>query len=81
MLRLLFDSYFPDDNSAKTVPHNKSIACSTEAALEWDVSFKNNADESGRSVLGVHKSQFGRPIERERVSKDASPIKISQKRV
>jgi hypothetical protein len=39
---------------AKTVPYNKSIACSTEFALEWDESFKNNADESGRAVMGVH---------------------------
>jgi len=31
-----------------------SIACSTEAALEWDKSFKINTDESGRAVMGVH---------------------------
>jgi len=40
-----------------TVPFNKSIACSTEAALEWDESFKKNADESGRAVLGVHQQE------------------------
>jgi asparagine synthase (glutamine-hydrolysing) len=36
------------------VPVVKSIACSTEYALDWDESFKKNTDESGRAVLGVH---------------------------
>jgi asparagine synthase (glutamine-hydrolysing) len=36
-----------------TVPQNKSIACSTEKAIEWDEAFKKNADESGRAV-NVH---------------------------
>jgi hypothetical protein len=39
------------------VAYARSIACSTSYALEWDESFKNNADESGRAVLGVHKSE------------------------
>jgi len=30
--------------------------CSSPAALEWDPSFKNNADPSGRAVKGVHKA-------------------------
>ena len=37
-----------------TVPQNKSIACSTEKAIEWDEKFKANADESGRAVKDVH---------------------------
>jgi asparagine synthase (glutamine-hydrolysing) len=36
------------------VPSVPSIACSTPIALEWDASFKNNADPSGRSVGSVH---------------------------
>ena len=40
-----------------TVPQVKSIACSTEKAIEWDETFKKNADESGRAVLGVHVSK------------------------
>lgn len=45
---------FINFSAVLTVPFAKSIACSTEAALEWDESFKTNTDESGRSVLGVH---------------------------
>lgn len=44
----------------KTVPFYQSIACSTDSALEWDVSFKENPDESGRAVLGIHK--YGRQL-------------------
>jgi asparagine synthase (glutamine-hydrolysing) len=51
-----FEKAFPGKQCVLTVPFNKSIACSTEAALEWDESFKNNTDESGRAVLSVHKS-------------------------
>jgi len=52
--RQLFHNFFPSDEAALTVPFNLSIACSTEKALEWDQNFKNNLDESGRAVLGVH---------------------------
>jgi asparagine synthase (glutamine-hydrolysing) len=55
--RQTFENCFPGDSYIKTVPFAKSIACSTEAALEWDESFKKNTDESGRAVLGVHKSE------------------------
>lgn len=54
MHRRTFTNCFPSDHSALTVPCSKSIACSTEAALEWDESFKKNTDESGRAVMGVH---------------------------
>jgi len=54
MLRQYFHSYYPSDHSALTVPFEKSIACSTEEAIKWDKSFQDNADESGRSILGVH---------------------------
>lgn len=52
--RCIFESHFPSMAAVCTVPQNKSIACSTEKAMEWDESFKKNADESGRAVLGVH---------------------------
>jgi len=54
-LRTTFEKYFPHDECVKTVPFYKSIACSTDYALEWDDSFKNNIDDSGRAVLGIHK--------------------------
>jgi len=54
--RQTFENAFLSQEIVKTVPFAKSIACSTEAALEWDESFKKNTDESGRAVLGVHKA-------------------------
>lgn len=54
--REIFEKHYPKMTAVLTVPFNKSIACSTEAALKWDESFLKNADESGRSVLGVHES-------------------------
>jgi asparagine synthase (glutamine-hydrolysing) len=53
--RTIFESYFPQESAARCVPGGKSIACSTVEALEWDESFKNNADPSGRSMKDVHK--------------------------
>ena len=53
--RTIFEGYFPQESAARCVPGGKSIACSTVEALEWDESFKNNADPSGRSMKDVHK--------------------------
>jgi len=55
--RAIFEQHYPSQTAASTVPKVKSIACSTEKALEWDESFKNNADESGRAVLSIHSSK------------------------
>ena len=52
--RMIFEQHFPSMAAVCTVPQVKSIACSTEKAIEWDELFKKNADESGRAVLGVH---------------------------
>ena len=52
--RTIFEGYFPQESAARCVPGGKSIACSTAEALEWDESFKNNADPSGRSMKDVH---------------------------
>ena len=52
--RTIFESYFPQESAAQCVPGGKSIACSTVEALEWDESFKQNADPSGRSMKSVH---------------------------
>lgn len=52
--RTIFEGYFPQESAARCVPSGKSIACSTVEALEWDESFKNNADPSGRSMKDVH---------------------------
>ena len=52
--RMIYEQHFPSMAAVCTVPQVKSIACSTEKAIEWDELFKKNADESGRAVLGVH---------------------------
>ncbi len=55
--RTLFEEHFPGDAAASCVPHGKSVACSTEAALEWDEAFKKNADPSGRAAK-VHNDAY-----------------------
>lgn len=55
--RTIFEQHFPSMSAVCTVPQVKSIACSTEKAMEWDESFKKNADESGRAVLGIHNTK------------------------
>ena len=52
--RTVFESFFPQESAAHCVPGGKSIACSTVEALEWDASFKGNADPSGRAMRDVH---------------------------
>ncbi|NQY29909.1 MAG: asparagine synthase B, partial [Flavobacteriaceae bacterium] len=56
--RTIFESHFPSDTAAKTVPSVPSVACSTPIALEWDESFKNRNDPSGRAVTSVHDEAY-----------------------
>lgn len=56
--RSIFESHFPSDAAAKTVPSVKSIACSTPEALAWDASFQNINDPSGRAVADVHSDSY-----------------------
>ena len=56
LYRDIFDRQFPGESAARTVPGGPSIACSTPTAIAWDQAFARNADPSGRSVVGVHKS-------------------------
>ncbi len=58
--RSIFTEHFPSDSAASCVPSVPSIACSTPIALEWDASFKNNADPSGRSVGSVHQEGYSK---------------------
>ena len=54
LYRSIFQKHFGKEAAAHTVPGGPSIACSTAAAIEWDVAFKNAADPSGRAIAGVH---------------------------
>ena len=52
--REIFEDHFPSDGAALSVPSVPSVACSTPIALEWDETFKNQNDPSGRAVKKVH---------------------------
>lgn len=56
--RSIFEEHFPVEDAAKCVPGGPSIACSTARAIEWDESFKNNPDPSGRAISGVHDEAY-----------------------
>ena len=56
--RSIFESHFPSDAAAKSVPQEPSVACSTKIALEWDEAFKNMNDPSGRAVAMVHEDAY-----------------------
>lgn len=52
--RSIFEEHFPSASAARSVPSERSVACSTATALEWDESFKKLNDPSGRAVKNVH---------------------------
>ena len=56
--RTMFEEHFPSASAAHTVPSVPSVACSTATALEWDASFKNRIDPSGRAVKTVHTEAY-----------------------
>ena len=56
--RSIFEEHFPSESAALSVPHEASVACSTAIALEWDETWKNMNDPSGRAVAGVHESAY-----------------------
>jgi len=58
LYRTIFESHFPSEAAAKTVPSVKSVACSTPEALLWDASFQNLNDPSGRAVAAVHNESY-----------------------
>ena len=55
--REIFEELFPLPSAAECVPGGPSVACSSAKAIEWDESFKNMDDPSGRAV-GVHQSAY-----------------------
>ena len=56
--RTIFEEHFPSESAALTVPSVPSIACSTPIVLEWDESFKNMNEPSGRAVKNVHQDRI-----------------------
>ncbi|PKF50527.1 asparagine synthase B [Enterovibrio nigricans] len=56
--REIFEELFPLPSAVECVPGGPSIACSSAKAIEWDESFKNAADPSGRAIAAVHKEAY-----------------------
>lgn len=56
--RTIFAEHFPSDTAARCVPQEASVACSTQTALEWDESFKNMNEPSGRAIANVHTDAY-----------------------
>ncbi|MGY5540811.1 asparagine synthase B [Vibrio sp. Hep-1b-8] len=56
--REIFEELFPLPSAAECVPGGPSVACSSAKAIEWDESFKNMADPSGRAVKSVHNDAY-----------------------
>lgn len=56
--RTIFESHFPSETAALSVPSVPSVACSTPVALAWDEAFQNQNDPSGRAVANVHEKSY-----------------------
>ncbi|XP_027155698.1 asparagine synthetase [glutamine-hydrolyzing]-like [Coffea eugenioides] len=56
--RTIFERSFPQNSASLTVPGGPSVACSTAKAIEWDASWSENLDPSGRAAVGVHNSAY-----------------------
>jgi len=56
--RSIFSEHFPSDAAALSVPQEASVACSTQIALDWDESFKNMNEPSGRAISNVHDDAY-----------------------
>jgi len=56
--RSIFAEHFPSAAAALCVPQEPSITCSSKIALEWDESFKNQNEPSGRAIKMVHEDAY-----------------------
>ena len=56
--RTIFESHFPSEAAALSVPSVPSVACSTPVALDWDKAFQDQNDPSGRAVANVHEKSY-----------------------
>lgn len=73
--RMIFEELFPGEAAEKTVPGGKTIACSTERAMNWDKSFADRADPSGRAA-GVHDSAYNETFVADtKINADEPPTK------
>ncbi len=54
--RMLFQIHFPHSSCQELVPNNKTIACSSAIAANWDEKWKDISEASARIVKDVHES-------------------------
>ncbi len=54
----IFEEHFHSTSAAQSVPSEASVACYTAVALEWDETFKNLDEPSGRAVKGIHEQAY-----------------------
>jgi hypothetical protein len=73
-IRSIFETHFPQYSARLCIPGGPSVACSTAAAIAWDESFKQLADCSGRSVIGVHEKAYDE-TQRDHLSKAGGAVK------
>lgn len=57
LYRDIFEKLFPLPSAAQCVPSGPSVACSSAVAIEWDHTFKNFNDPSGRAV-STHQAAY-----------------------
>ena len=55
LYRQLFENHFAMATAVNCVPHERSVACSSPTALQWDAAFAAMTDPSGRAVKDVHR--------------------------
>lgn len=55
--RTIFEQKFPHARACVVVPWAKSVACSTERALQWEKSWQTMDEPSGRAV-NIHSSSL-----------------------
>ncbi|GEM74723.1 asparagine synthase B [Vibrio sagamiensis] len=56
--REIFEELFPLPSAAECIPGGPSVACSSAKAIEWDESFQNCVDPSGRAVQAIHNDAY-----------------------
>ncbi|ASK78529.1 asparagine synthase B [Paraphotobacterium marinum] len=54
LYRDIFEKLFKTKGSLELVPGGPTVACSTPEAINWDSSFKNSNDPSGRIISEIH---------------------------
>jgi asparagine synthase (glutamine-hydrolysing) len=62
LYRAIFERHFPSATAIECVPWERSVACSTETALEWDAAFRRLVDPSGRAVTDIHSDAYRAPV-------------------